>query len=572
MSLIKNNPLVKICFCLLLCLISLPASCRNRSFSKIEKPFVIVIPPHNSSEWYQQNLGAIFNQQYQNYRVIYIADGTDTLVEQYVAEHNLQDRITLLQNPEQRGFLACLCEAIFSCQKEEIVIDLDGCSRIDSDQALSYLNSIYADSDVWMTYGQFTHYPTRTQGFASPIPQETIDNNAFRRLKGCTPHIRTFYAALFQEIEKLDFLDEGLFFPAAGNLAYLLPILEMTGSHAKHVPEVLNHFSYTFSPGPLQVEDPKTAEMIPIIRAKFPYAPLTELPLVATSPPESIYRQIFDITHPTDSDYRFVQNYLLNGKRDNLYYLGNLQGWMRNIKLIGDSPEERPFFGSVHVNCNPNDRENCILIYASFNLNFPRGLKRLLKHIIDSDYKGHVLYRLGGWPNEEDGDLALAHVPYAFKPAFMKEAQKLGFKRLLWLDASVLPAANLNDVFAMIEDKGYMLFENGKTVGVSMNEEAAAYFGLTLEDTYKIPSCCGGFIGLDLTRRDCRTLLDLWHRAAYDRDAFFSFRSDQNALSILLNQLNMKDYYPLSRIPHAEIGEKIQPDSIFFLDRLYVQR
>lgn len=549
-----------------------PASCQNTSAAKSEKPFVIVIPPQNTREWYEQNLDTIFNQRYQNYRIVYVGDGTDTVVEKYVAENNQQHRITLLQSPEQRNFLACLCEAIFLCQKEEIIVDLEGCSRIGSDHALSYLNSVYADSDVWMTYGQFTYYPSRTQGFASPIPQETIDNNAFRSLKGCTPHVRSFYAALFQEIEKLDFLDDGKFYPTAANLAYLLPILEMAGTHAKHAPEALNYFSYTFCPSPLQAEDAGEGEMIHKIRNKSSYAPLTELPFVATSPPESIYRQIYDITHPTDSDYQFVQNYLLNGRRDNLHYLGNLQGWMRNLKLIGDSPDERPFFGTVHVNCNPNDRENCILLYASFNLNFPRGLKRLLKHIIDSDYKGHVLYRLGGWPNEEGGDLALAHVPYAFKAAFMKEAQRWGFKRLLWLDASVLPAMNLNDVFTMIEEKGYMVFENGHTVGASMNQEAAAYFGLTLDDTHKIPSRCGGFVGLDLTRQNCRTFLDLWHRAAYDRDAFFSFRSDQNALAILLNQLNMKEFYPLSRIPHAEIGETIRPDSIFYLDRLYVQR
>ena len=40
-----------------------------------------------------------------------------------------------------------------------------------------------------------------------------------------------------------------------------------------------------------------------------------------------------------------------------------------------------------------------------------------------SDYKSHILFQLGGWPNTEGGSLVLAHVPYVFKASILKEAQ-----------------------------------------------------------------------------------------------------------------------------------------------------
>lgn len=552
-----------------------PLFCIADDAQLAEKPFVVVIPAHNDSNWYQQNLDSVFNQKYENYRIIYIADAptdnTDRLVAEYIAQNNQEKRVTLLTNKERRGLLACMCQAIFSCSKEEIVVDLEGRDFLAHDDVLSHLNATYADPDVWMTYGQFKYYPSFSQGFASPIPSDIIEANSFRSLKGHVTHPRTFYAALFQEIEKKDFLSDGSFYSKAGDLSYLIPMLEMAGAHSRFIPDVLYIFNYSFPSNLDRQSSDLEVEMDQKIRRKTPYAPLPELPLIATSLPASIYRQIQDITHPTLGDYRFIQNYLRNGKRDNLDRLGNMQEGLKAMKLIGPSSEEVPMTGSVHLNCSVADRENCILLYSTFNRNYPNGLKRLLQRIIDSDYKGHVLYRLGGWPDEDGGSLVLSHVPYAFKPSFFKQAQRMGFKRILWLDTSVVPLVSLNQIFAMIEEKGYFVMGNSHKIGPFMNAEAAAYFGLTLSQTQEIPSCSAGLFGLDLTHPSSQLLLDMWYKAAFDKDAFFSLRSDQNALSILLYQMNMTDFTDLSRMPHAEIDEPIKPDSLFYLDRLFVQ-
>ena len=70
-----------------------------------EKPIVIIVPSRNNNELfegterYKLNLDSIFNQDYENYRVIYIddcsSDGTADLVESYIQEKGQAGRVTL---------------------------------------------------------------------------------------------------------------------------------------------------------------------------------------------------------------------------------------------------------------------------------------------------------------------------------------------------------------------------------------------------------------------------------------------------------------------------------------------
>ncbi|MBS0652885.1 MAG: glycosyltransferase family 2 protein [Verrucomicrobia bacterium] len=540
-----------------------------------EKPFVVVITSHNNKSWYQHNLDSVFSQNYRNYRIIYISDGStdgsDLLIENYIRESGEVERVSLYKNQVRKGQLACACQAIFSCKKNEIVVELDGSNWLAHRDVLSTLNAIYADPDVWMTYGQFISYPDYSFGLGEPIHQEM----QIRSLPDGVVPLRSFYASLFQAIRKGDFLDEGKFLPASDGGPYLVPILEMAGNHSRFIPDVL----YIWNKSAAEHQDDVLSELDNAISDKMQkmpkYSALPKLPSISSredTPHGMVYRQIKDIYHPTLEDYRLVHNYLFYGNRPNLERVGDLYYWgQRTIRIIGDSPDQIPKTGIVHVNSNGEEKENCVILYSTYNRSYPQGLARLLNCIAQSDFKGDVLYRVGGWPDEEGGSLLLSHVPYAFKPSFFKEAQQLGYKRILWLDTAVVPVASLNEVFAMMKDKGCFVMGNVPMIGPFMNAHAAAYFGLTMEDTYKIPSCSSGLFGVDLSQKVCRDLLDNWYRAAQDPDAFFSTRPDQNTLSILLYQSDITEFIDIRRMPHAEVNEQIQPDSLFYLDRLYIR-
>lgn len=534
-----------------------------------ERPFCIVIPSYNNKDWFEQNLDTIFEQKYHNYRVIYVADaptdGTETLVAKYVKERNQEHRFTLLINRERQGILACMCQAIFSCDKEEIIVDLDGNDWLAHDEVLAELNKIYADPDVWMTYGQFLRYPGLLEGFASKVPTEIIEENRFRSFGGAVTHLKTFYAGLFQEIEKKDFLFEGKFIQKAADLAYTIPILEMAGHHTRFIPNVLYIYNHSYPLHDHKVSNALEEKMDRFIRGKEPYFPLDSLPTKKLLP---IYAQIEDLCHPTLHDYSFIQDFLSYGHREKIELLADMEPRMRNLKIIGDHPAEFPRSGKIAVNCSSDEKGDCLLLYSTFNDRYPKGLERLVKLIENSDFKGHILYRLGGWPNVEEGSLALSHVPYAFKVSFFKEAERLGYKRALWLDTAVVPLVSLNSIFEMMADQGAFVMSNGRMIGTHANEEALVFFGINSTTAYQIPSCSAGLFGVDFTNPVGRKIIDWWHRAAYDKDAFFSARSDQNALSVVLYQLGITNFIGLDRMPHSP--HDIRSDSLFWLDREFV--
>ena len=221
-----------------------------------------------------------------------------------------------------------------------------------------------------------------------------------------------------------------------------------------------------------------------------------------------------------------------------------------------------------YVNCDKDYRESCLIVYSSFNKNYPRGLTRLVNSVKNSDFKGHILWKIGGWPDLAGGSLKLAHVPYAFKVSFFREAQKQGYKKVLWLDTSFLPAGSINRVFDIIEQQGYFALQNSHTIGPRMNDAAAHAFGFNLNEVKDIISCCGGAFGVDFMTLTGQQIIDAWYKAAENGLAFFSPRADQNALSILLHIYGFHNLEPLSHLAHSI--EQVNGTSILVLDRSFV--
>lgn len=186
----------------LLCL-SFPASLTAQDSGAKENRFVIVIPSHNNKDWYQKNLDSVFNQRFQNYRVIYISDGstddTENLVEDYVKQKNQEGRFTLIKNLERHGVLSCMCRAIFTCDKDEIVVDLDGNDWFAHDRVLTTLNKVYSDPDVWMTYGQFMYFPNLRKALPHKFLKKLSKKTPSVLLKDRSPISRPFMPDSFRK-------------------------------------------------------------------------------------------------------------------------------------------------------------------------------------------------------------------------------------------------------------------------------------------------------------------------------------------------------------------------------------
>lgn len=216
--------------------------------------FVIISASYNNKEWYQKSLDSIFAQTYP-WRLVYIddasRDGTADLVEQYIQSHNMQDRVKLIKNKVHKGKLANVYAAIHDCQPDDIIVMLDADDWFYDNSVLEYVSKMYQDPDVWLTYGQYVVWPKPNTG-CRELPHHVVAQNSMRYYDFVTSHLKTFYAGLFQKINRNDLRMNGFFMPLIDDVAYMIPMLEMAGEHSRFIPKVLYVFNQSSSQNHIQ--------------------------------------------------------------------------------------------------------------------------------------------------------------------------------------------------------------------------------------------------------------------------------------------------------------------------------
>jgi glycosyltransferase involved in cell wall biosynthesis len=211
-----------------------------------EKPIVVIIPSYKNQQWVEKNLSSVFNQKYQNYRIIYIddcsPDATYELAQKITSNLSQQHRATIIHNTTRQGAMANLYNAIHSCEDNEIVLQLDGDDWLAHDRVLAYINCIYANEHVWLTYGQFQEFPSGRIGilYNQHFPVHVIKDNSMRTYKRLPmSHLRTCYAWLFKMINKEDLMHDGKFYQMSWDKALLAPMIEMAADHYACISEIL---------------------------------------------------------------------------------------------------------------------------------------------------------------------------------------------------------------------------------------------------------------------------------------------------------------------------------------------
>ena len=214
-----------------------------------EKRMAVVIPSYCNAQWYKENLDSLFGQKYSNWYAIYIddysKDGTADLVKAYVKECGMESKVTVIANQEHKGALANHYIATHMCDDWDIVIQLDGDDWFPTMDVLSYLNTVYDDQNIWLTYGSFVDWPTGKPGYSKPTPEKTVTERLYRETHWTPGQLRTFYAWVFKKIKLEDFLwnhkdkSFGEFYPASCDLAFSYPMMEMVGSHFKYIDDII---------------------------------------------------------------------------------------------------------------------------------------------------------------------------------------------------------------------------------------------------------------------------------------------------------------------------------------------
>ena len=195
---------------------------------------------------------------------------------------------------------------------------------------------------------------------------------------------------------------------------------------------------------------------------------------------------------------------------------------------------------------------------------FARGLRRLRHGLTQHGYRGEIIT----WDREYPADsptVAQAHC--AFKPYCFAEARRRGHRYVLWLDASVVIKRPLAPLFERIARDGYLFFTESHSVGEYCKDAALQPLGITREESFRLPSCWGCAMGLDVESPCGAEFLRRWMALAGDGVTFpgpkwsgvrgwpraasldarvKGHRFDQTAASVVAIKLGMSRWRPQS--------------------------
>jgi glycosyltransferase involved in cell wall biosynthesis len=259
-----------------------------------ENRIVVVIASYNNVPWYKQNLDSLFWQKYNNWHAIYIddcsTDGTYEAVCNYVQQCGMQSKVTVIRNPVRlASAVGNHYAAIHTyCKREDIVVIVDGDDNlvpnevvpdVNGQGVLTFINKVYQDESVWITYGQFRERNSHAPGFCVPYPPSVVARNEFRYYAHGPSHLRTFKAGLFMKIVAQDLQDhDGRFLWMSGDLAAMLPMLEMAQkNHFRFIPTVLLDYNDGNPLNNYRVSKAEEVRADQLIRSRKRYQPLEKL-------------------------------------------------------------------------------------------------------------------------------------------------------------------------------------------------------------------------------------------------------------------------------------------------------
>ena len=209
-----------------------------------EYPMVVIIPSYNNITIFRDTLSSVFNQNYQNYRIIFIDDCSDVVndkleideVRMYINDNNQNSRSLLLSQHIRQRQCAGRYIGYHMAYDDEIVILLDGDDRLYDNNVMKIISHDYKNKHIASSYGSYVDMydkiiHTKIKGYCE-FPKKVIINKLYRSYMYISVHLRTGFAKLFKNIRLLNLLDNNdKFFHITTDVAEMMPIHEMLTPH-----------------------------------------------------------------------------------------------------------------------------------------------------------------------------------------------------------------------------------------------------------------------------------------------------------------------------------------------------
>ena len=205
-----------------------------------------------------------------------------------------------------------------------------------------------------------------------------------------------------------------------------------------------------------------------------------------------------------------------------------------------------------------------IVSFANERGNYLKGLKRLedsLKGRDSNTFYGLIGESLVGAPKHLEN-------PYAFKIYAWKCVMAQKFKKILWVDASVVAVNDLQPVWDKIDEQGYIMQYAGHLVGNWCNDRTLEYFNISRSEAMSMPMYGNaGFLGLDLDNPIAKQFFQSWEQSMLDgqfKGSWQDHRHDMTCGSIIANKLGMKFESGEEWLHYAPVEQPPKNDKVIF--------
>ena len=162
-------------------------------------------------------------------------DDTAMRVGAWLRDHP-DHRVEFVRNRNRLGMLANNLKGFHLAEENSVGIELNGDDWLPDSGVFRFLNKVYSDHEVWMTYNTLR----QTDGtivFQLPPPPNVRTSRAYRNAPWMTSHLHTFRISLYQQIPKrmLEDPETKQLWDLSQDMAVYLSMLEMAGDHARHI-------------------------------------------------------------------------------------------------------------------------------------------------------------------------------------------------------------------------------------------------------------------------------------------------------------------------------------------------
>lgn len=221
----------------------------------------------------------------------------------------------------------------------------------------------------------------------------------------------------------------------------------------------------------------------------------------------------------------------------------------------------------------------CLVSFSSTGReNYNQKLLRLIDSAQQHWQGDYLIYSPDHWLNEYKGvtihkglpqpklvaSLPHSEMPYQFKVALIQQAFEMGYKKIAWLDSSMIIQKDLSPLFET--PTGITVFYNlGHPLKNYISDNACKLLKVSEKKLETIPQIWGGALFFNFEKKNARDVFEkikqfslsgAFKDGTSTRPGFKAHRHDQAVISVLVHQkCNMLPYGKIVCPPHHTTGE-----------------